>query len=331
MSTVRNAILEGTSAAARLHEELGLRKTVEASGGGIDVFGALLKLNATVLFRPLDGLLGACLAGPSPGVMISTQRPLRIQRFTGAHELGHVALGHQASLDGEEILTRSSRNRDLQEVAADAFAAEFLIPKWLLQAHARRQGWNRASMTDPTTVYQLALRIGASYDATCRALERDKIIDTSVRDQLLEVPRKQIKQALLNGLELENWSPDVWLLSERDEGQIIEGQPDDVFVLRLTEKSGAGYLWSIDGLRDAGFVVLRDQREPLQPDHAIGGPVTRALTARPPAPTSGDFALELRRPWQKTGAPLSRFRVLYNLFGREVGMPRALRRQLMAA
>jgi predicted secreted protein len=186
-------------------------------------------------------------------------------------------------------------------------------------------------MTDPVVVYQLALRIGASYDATCRALERDNIIDSTIRDQLLAVPRKKIKQALLDGLELENWTSDVWILSEKDEGLIIEGQPDDVFVFRLTERSGAGYLWSIDGLRDAGFVVLRDRRELPPSEHAIGGPVTRALTARPPAPTSGDFSIELRRPWQKTGAPLSRLHVLYNMFGKEVGMPRALRRQLMAA
>lgn len=333
MATVRDAILEGTSAAARLHDELGLRKAVESNGGGIDVFGSLLRLEATLLFRPLDGLLGACLAGPSRGVLISTQRPLRIQRFTGAHELGHVVMGHQDSLDGEEILARSPRSKDLQEVAADAFAAEFLIPKWLLQTHARRQGWNRTSMTDPRVVYQLSLRIGASYDATCRALDRDKIIDETTRDRLLAVKPKQIKQALLNDIDLENWTPDVWLLSEKDEGLTIEGQPDDLFVFRLTERGASGYLWNIDGLRTAGFVVLHDQREIPPPEQCIGGPVTRALTARFPSPDplSGDLSLELRRPWQKTGSPLSRLHVLYNLFGREVGIPRALRRQLMAA
>ena len=129
--TEREAYLEGAQAAARLHDRLGTRQMVEASRGAIDVFGALLQLDVALLFRPLDGLLGACLPGPAPGVIISTQRPLRIQRFTGAHELGHVALGHELSLDGDEILARASarRRRDLVELAADSFAAAFLLPK----------------------------------------------------------------------------------------------------------------------------------------------------------------------------------------------------------
>lgn len=335
MATTRKAVLEGTKAAARLHDDLGLRGSVASgSHGAIDVFGAILARDAALLFRPLQGLLGAYLPGPVPGVIISTQRPLRVQRFTGAHELGHDVLGHQASLDGEEILGRAPRARaahDPQEVAADAFAAEFLVPKWLLQHHARRQGWNRASMADPAVVYQLALRVGASYDATCRALERDRIIDADTRQGLLAVPRRRVKEALLDGQPVEDWHRDVWLLTERDEGMTVEGQPEDVFVLKLREKGGAGYLWSADGLRQAGFVVLRDRREIPPPEQAVGGPTTRALTARRPEPARGDLALELRRPWQKSGAPLSRMHLLYDLFGKEVGMPRAVRRRLLQA
>ena len=109
--TRRDAILEGAQAAARLHDQLGTRQAVEASAGCVDVFGAILSVGAALLFRPLDGLLGFCIRGPSiPGVVISTQRPLRIQRFTGAHELGHVVLNHTESLDGPEILTRVPRS-----------------------------------------------------------------------------------------------------------------------------------------------------------------------------------------------------------------------------
>ena len=79
-----------------------MRAQVEASAGSIDVFGAIIALETPLIFRPLQGLLGACI--PGPGIIISTERPLPIQRFTGAHELGHVVLGHDISLDGEEIL-----------------------------------------------------------------------------------------------------------------------------------------------------------------------------------------------------------------------------------
>lgn len=329
--TRRDAILEGAQAAARLHEKLGTRAAVESTGGCVDVFGALLAVKAALIFRPLDGLLGFCIRGSgNPGVVISTQRPLRIQRFTGAHELGHVVLGHTLSLDGEEILGRGEIHDEF-EIAADSFASAFLLPKWLLQVHARRQAWDRASMSDPRIVYQLALRAGASYEATCVALERHGIIDRATADLLSDKPRREIKEELLHGLEVENYYPDVWLLTERDEGLTLEGQPDDLFVLRLREKAGAGYLWSTTALVNSGFAILRDQREVPSPDTSIGGPVTRALTARHSEPARGMFAIELTRPWQQQGAPIASLRVVYDLNGKEVGMPRAVRRRLLAA
>jgi Zn-dependent peptidase ImmA (M78 family) len=329
--SLRDAILEGAQAAARLHAQLDTRKRVEASAGCVDVFGAILSTDAALLFRPLEGLLGFCIRGPSaPGVVVSTQRPLRIQRFTGSHELGHVVLGHTLSLDGPEILARGGDWNEI-ETAADSFASAFLLPKWLLQMHARRQGWNRASMAKPHVVYQLSLRVGASYEATCVALERHEIIDDAIHERLSATPRKTLKTELLGGVEIENYYPDVWLLTEHDAGLTIEGQPDDLFVLRLAEKGGAGYLWTTNGLIEAGFAILRDQREIPSPEVAVGAAVTRAVTARRSDPASGVFQLELTRPWQKAEKPIAALRVTYDLYGKEVGMPRAVRRLLMAA
>lgn len=330
----RDAVLEGAQAAARLHERLRTRAEVEARAGSVDVFGAILAQDAPLIFRPLQGLLGACL--PGPGIMVSTERPLRVQRFTGAHELGHVALGHDLSLDGPEILARVGQNgadhREPDvEIAANSFASAFLLPKWMLQMHARRQGWNRASMADPRCVYQLALRAGASYSATCVALERHDIIDPIVRGKLLAASRRAIKAELLNGVEIENFFPDVWLLTERDEESAIEGQPDDLFVLRLAENGGAGYLWNKADLIDSGFAILRDERTIPSPELAVGGPVVRALTARRSEPARGRLSLELRRPWQKAGTPLAALHLAYDLQGKEVGMPRASRRHLRLA
>ena len=85
--------------------------------------------------------------------------------------------GHTISLDGPKILARGGNLRDEVEVAADSFASAFLLPKWLLQIPARRQDWNSKSMADPFVVYQMSLRVGASYEATCVALAQHKIID----------------------------------------------------------------------------------------------------------------------------------------------------------
>lgn len=78
----RAAILTGAKAAHTLHRDLGIREQVERSGGGrVDVFGAIAKLGATLMFQPLDKLLGAYLPGDEVGVLITTKRPLPVQRF----------------------------------------------------------------------------------------------------------------------------------------------------------------------------------------------------------------------------------------------------------
>jgi len=328
MAAVRDAILQGTRAATKLHARLGLKERVEKSGS-IDVFSAILDVDAALMFRPLDGLLGACLPGKPPGVLISTQRPLRIQRFTGAHELGHVVMGHEPSLDGEEILRRgATRELDPQEVEADAFAAEFLLPRWLLAFHALKQGWSAASMADPLNVYQLALRVGASYDATCRALWRHRIVTATVARRLLDTPRRSIKVKLCRGLSVDDWRRDVWLLTEKDDSLVIQGQPEDLFLLHLPEATSAGYLWDIRGLEKAGFAVVQDERVFPTAQEAIGAHATRELTAQHPQPAAGTFSLDLRRPWEKQREPQARFNVSFDLFGREIGMPRAIRRHL---
>jgi Zn-dependent peptidase ImmA (M78 family)/predicted secreted protein len=330
--TRRDAILEGAQAALRLHEQLGTRQAVESATGCVDVFGALLDADVALLFRPLEGLLGFCIKGPeTPGVVVSTQRPLHIQRFTGAHELGHVALGHTLSLDGDEILQRGGGLRDEREVAANSFASSFLLPRWLLQLHARRQGWNRASMEDPHAVYQLALRLGASYHATCVALERHGIIDASTRAKLIDRPRRDLKLELLRDVAVENLYADVWVLTERDEGLTLEGQPDDLFVLRLGESGSAGYVWNTAELVESGFAVLRDKREIPPLDAGVGGKVTRSLTVRRSEPASGTLALEQKRPWTESEPPAAFLHLAYDLFGKEVGLARAARRELMAA
>ena len=101
-----SAVRAGAMAAARLHQRLNLRHQIDAKGGNIDVFSVIQTLDLPLLLRPLQGLLGAYLNDPTPGVLITTQRPMAIQRFTAAHELGHFSLQHQPSLDDESMLRR---------------------------------------------------------------------------------------------------------------------------------------------------------------------------------------------------------------------------------
>jgi Zn-dependent peptidase ImmA (M78 family) len=49
-------------------------------------------------------------------------------RFTLAHELGHVAMDHEPSIDDPSTLKMRDTG-DVQEVEANYFAAEFLVPR----------------------------------------------------------------------------------------------------------------------------------------------------------------------------------------------------------
>ena len=162
------------------------------------MFAIADELGAVLLFRRLRGLLGAYLAepvSPIPGIIVSTERDLHVQRFTAAHELGHFYLRHAPSLDENVGLWRSAVTRDVKELAADAFASEFLLPRWLYVYHARRHRWDTAALQLPLNTYQLSLRLGASYDAVCWGLQSHKILKSTVALKLRSVEPKQLKLA----------------------------------------------------------------------------------------------------------------------------------------
>lgn len=337
MADARDAILNGRREAGRLHRQFGMRDQIETEGGRIDVFGTIINCGLPLVFKPLDGLLGVFMDAPMPGVMVTTKRGLSVQRFTGAHELGHCRLGHSPSLDDESILQRSPFNigpdEKQQEFEANAFATEFMLPPWLFAAHFQRQGWTPALMADPTVVYQLALRLGASYEATCRSLMRHgvEVINRRTVDALLKLQPRAIKKAILGDYQPPDFFRDVWLLTAKDENTVIEGSRSDLFVLKLTEHSGAGYVWTFDELNKTGFAIVRDEREGEE-DNTVGGHVTRSITTLSEAQQHGRMVLAERRPWMPNGEALEEFSIRYDLTGPEnEGMSQAERRLLLEA
>jgi Zn-dependent peptidase ImmA (M78 family)/predicted secreted protein len=321
-------------AAARLLRKLGAENAARERGGNVDVFGAMLEIELPHLLRPLKGLLGAYLHDPTPGVLVTTQRPLSVQRFTAAHELGHFTLEHEPSLDDERILRRmvagARSDSSLQEVEANAFAAEFLMPRWLISWHCARQGWTAKDFADPSVLYQLSLRMGVSFEAACWTLNRDGLISGSIAERILEMKPRELKRALLSDYEPPDYRGDVWLLTERDAGTRIEGSRQDLFVLRLQENSNAGYVWDFETLHSSGFAIVRDGVEALDSE-GVGSPVIRRVTAKVEGSARGTVSVEEKRPWIPEEC-LNRLTLDYDLTGpEEEGLSRAERRQLLEA
>jgi hypothetical protein len=328
-----DAILRGAKRAAQAHLDLGLKEQLEHGIARIDVFAALATAGAELMFRPLDGLLGAYIGPPvvdMHGVIVSTKRELHVQRFTAAHELGHLLLGHKPSYDADVGLWRSNV-RDGQEIEADSFASDFMLPRWLYHFHARRHGWTKTHLSSPDVVYQLSLRLGASYQATCYGLSSHKIVPSGAVERLLKVTPKEIKTRALAGNRglLDNSWANVWTLTEADRGLWLEGGPDDVFVFKLKQSSGAGYLWDESALAAVGLQVLDDLHDII--DDEMGSPVDRSIVTRAVERRDCHVVMNERRPWRDSEVGAA-FDCHLDLFGKEqAGLPRFARAALIAA
>ncbi|QND64706.1 ImmA/IrrE family metallo-endopeptidase [Mesorhizobium loti] len=293
------ARLRAVAEAKRVHRALDLEKRATETGGQVDIFEAVVELDIALIFKPLDSALGFCLPAPLRGIMVTTQRSLHIQRFTAAHELGHVILEHKGSIDKEQqILARdpfSGSKGDIQEIQAEAFAAEFLLPRWLYIHHAKAQEWGTGHLRNPDTVYQLSLRMGASYTATCWGLAGHQFLSRADVEILRKAKVTQLKTSAGKTFKPENSWADVWRFTRKDSGSKVSGNPDDLLRFDLDEMVDSGYYWDLSDLDRAGYEVLADEsdfsREPL----VYGSPARRTVIARPPGRGSAEIRLHERQ------------------------------------
>ena len=163
---------------ARLELGLGLDAALEdllealEGPGGVHV--AVLDLG--------DGVAGAYMARPGcPLIFVNgRQGPVR-QRFTLAHEFGHHRLGHATVVDRPAAL--SDFGHDPCEVEANAFAAEFLMPRAALKCWAEEELEGQPSLED---VVHLALEHGLSAQMVRYRLQTCGVLTVARRCEKLD-------------------------------------------------------------------------------------------------------------------------------------------------
>ena len=293
---------------------------LEQSQGGprtsFDIIRTVAECNVPLLFRPLDKLWGAFITvnDEARGIIVTTKLGLPVQRFTVAHELGHLLLGHCCSLD--ETIGFAGRNgpasRPVEEAAADTFASEVLAPKGLLLASARRHCWTKAKLRQPAHIYQLSLRLGISYQAACWALVTARVLTHAEAERLQAAPVKPLKQRLAPALSITNPWADVWTLTETDTGTSLEAGPDDIFAVHVQDHASAGYIWRLVDANAETDVLA--EREPEHPA-AYGARTTRVLYVRFRAAGVHQLVFEHIRPWSR--ATLSRIQIDIDGHGKE--------------
>ena len=275
-----------------------------ASPGGtrtsFDIIGAVAARNIPLLFRPLDNLWGAFITvnDEERGIIVTTKLGLPVQRFTLAHELGHMLLGHRTSLD--KTVGFAGRNapasRPAHEAAADTFASELLAPKRLLLASAKRHGWTRAKLQDPGNIYQLSLRLGVSFQAACWALVTSDVLTHQEASRLQATSVKDLKRALAPTGSITNSWADVWALTEADSETFLEAGPDDLFAVRVQDHASAGYVWR---LADANAETEIVGERPPNLEHPYGASSGRVLYVRFRTPGVHHLVFEHVRPWSR--------------------------------
>jgi len=146
--------------------ELPVRVTALCRGMGIQVH----------VFTPTDGNDGlSTIIDGEAHILVSSQCSPERQRFTAAHELGHILLGHVGEY---QLVNREPSPKDNPiEQAANVFASRILAPACVLWA------------LDARTPEQIADLCQISYTAACFRAERMALLYE--RNKFLSSPLEQ--------------------------------------------------------------------------------------------------------------------------------------------
>jgi Zn-dependent peptidase ImmA (M78 family) len=147
-----------------------------------DVLEAVEWAGAEVALLELaPGVAGAYLPRV-PLVVVNGRQPLVRQRFTLAHELGHHRMGHAAVVDAPAAFA-IRHGGDHREIAANAFAAELLLPRAAVAA------WGERHVRDGVTlehVVALAHEHGVSAQAARYALSGAGVLRDPARERAFD-------------------------------------------------------------------------------------------------------------------------------------------------
>lgn len=147
----------------------------------VDVNEIAQKLDISIFFEPLEESISGMLVirqGRAAIGVNESHHPHR-QRFTIAHELGHFLLHQEATkvfVDSTLTFYRDERSSDgiyQQEIEANTFAAELLLPEQAVRAAFSQ---SNIDIFDDVAIARLAARFDVSAQALMIRLVRLNLI-----------------------------------------------------------------------------------------------------------------------------------------------------------
>ncbi|MEA5358292.1 ImmA/IrrE family metallo-endopeptidase [Amycolatopsis sp., V23-08] len=262
-------------AADRLLNDLAL-----AGDEPVDVFGAIAQLGLELAIVPLDNLLGAMLPRDG-GILVTSNRTSRLQRYTAAHEIGHWVL-HRAkpAIDTEIEILRTTTEQELQ---AQLFAAYFLMPPPLVEAVLNRYELRGRRIT-PECLYLASRDMHVSYEAAAFRFRAAKVISDADFADLTAVSRLDALRRLFGRRPVDG-NADLWHRGYSPHPEQIEISEHDEVLVELPENRSSGWRWLDDeGLRNRSGRTRRPR--PVPPQASTGTETPVLALDRPPISSS---------------------------------------------
>lgn len=242
-SSRRQAIASASMAAARLHQTL-----QTPYDRPVDVFMLAQRLGLWLVAQPLEKAHGFYLREDNAaGVVLNSQHPETLQRFTCAHEIGHHVLGHASHTDDASTLQRMS-DLALQEHQAQVFAAALLMPAPLVNRTLHQLGIG--GPLQPADIYAVSRDMSVSYTAALWGLNVLGKISAATASELTRKGPRQAKDALRGGPSLTDARSDIWVLDDSADHTTVSCRVGDEIHIQLTEDLSTGHVWSFDDLSD---------------------------------------------------------------------------------
>ena len=262
--------------AAEAREDLGLDGFER-----VDVFEAIVATGLKLMFRPLQKVAGFYeprRGSARAGVLVNSNHPLALQRYSAGHEYGHHLFDHGRQIDRATAPSFARGSHTAEEQRAEAFAAWFLMPPEAVATALERLALDRPR--SEADAYALALRLGVSFKALCVHLPSLKLATRPVSERWFGTVLKSVKEYLTPDPPAGGWGHDVWVLREDDAASPLVVRCGDRLIFELPDAEPA----HVPGPLQARELPPRDLLDRRRmcvdvPPSALPGPQQLGLTS----------------------------------------------------
>lgn len=168
------------------------REAAKSPVDPIDPVELAIFTSCKVVYMGLDSLEGLYQPDPEPTIILGSNRPLGRRAFNCAHELGHHFFGHGLHFS-ELKKQKSDFRKPIEEVIADAFASNLLMPKQGVLKAFKDRGLTSGKV-GPEDIFKLASYFGVGYSTLITHLEQTiRCIDFDQKEKLLNTKPSFVK------------------------------------------------------------------------------------------------------------------------------------------